>query len=267
MANVLFKLKDNSASNLYLRKYVYLSDSISQYEKPNKELANELSRNRISIIKSDLKLSESRVKLINNELLLAKTKEKTEQFKSRVYIVLLALSMVIVILIIFYFRNRQRKNKEIQTLENELLESEIQNRKKDLNNLATNLSYKRKFIGEIQEKLKDFQQKPKEQLRDNITSLIREFTNYRNADKSAETLQSDVERVNLSFFNGLSEKFPLLTENEKELCALFLLKLSSKDIAIIRNVTPNAIKKARQRIRKKLPISRTDDISTFLNQL
>ena len=106
-----------------------------------------------------------------------------------------------------------------------------------------------------------------EGLSENITQLIREFNSYKSADKNTEVLQADIDKVNLSFFNKLGDKFPLLTENEKELCGLFLLKLSSKDIANIRHVTPNAIKKVRQRIRKKLPIQEDEKITSFLSSV
>jgi len=267
MANISDKLNRQRESVLYLKKYISLNDILVKNEKPNKDLINELSRNKVNIIEKDLRLSENKVKLINNELLLVKTREKTQKFRTQVYIILLVLSGLIIIITFAYFRNRQQKNKAIQNLENDLLESEIQSKKKDINNMATNLSYKRKFIDEVQNKLKALQQKPEEQLKENVVALIREFTNYKNADKSVEVLQTDIDKVNLSFFNKLGEKFPLLTENEKELCGLFLLKLSSKDIAIIRNVTPNAIKKARQRIRKKLPITEKETITTFLEHL
>jgi hypothetical protein len=267
MADIQNKLKNNSKSAYFLKKYIHLNDSLTLHEKPNKNLVNQLSRNKISLIKKDLSLSENKIELMNNELLLAKIKERSQQFKNRIYIILVGLLLFTVALIFFYFKNRQKKNKAIQNLENDLLESEIQSKKKDLNNLATNLSYKRKFIDEIQSKLKELQQKPETQLQENVSLLIREFTNYKNADKSVEVLQADIDKINLSFFNKLGTKFPLLTENEKELCGLFLLKLSSKDIATIRNVTPNAIKKARQRIRKKLPISETEKITTFLERI
>lgn len=267
MATVLEKRNNHSKSAVYLRKYIHLTDSLAKNEIPKKELINQLSINRIDIIKSDLALFESKIRLMNNELLLAKVKEKSSKFKNRIYIILIIISFFSAILSVFYFRNRHKKNMAIQALESDLLESEIQNKKKDLNNLATNLSYKRKFIDEIQLKLKELIQKPEESLKDNISKLIREFTSYKNADKSVEVMQADIDKVNLSFFNKLSEKFPLLTENEKELCGLFLLKLSSKDIAIIRNVTPNAIKKARQRIRKKLPITENEKIVSFLESL
>ena len=253
MAKIYHQLNDYQNSALFLRKTIQLNDSLNKYERLPKELLNELSRTRIRVVEKDL--------------ILAKEKEKSNLLKNRVYQISLVLSFILILTSLIYFRVRQIKNRKIHQLETELISAELNNKKKDLNNVVTNLSYKRKFIDEIQSKLKELQQKPNEQLKENITLLTREFNSYINADKSVEVLQADIEKVNLSFFNKLGGKFPLLTENEKELCGLFTLKLSSKDIAIIRNVTPNAIKKSRQRIRKKLPILENESITTFLNQL
>jgi hypothetical protein len=61
---------------------------------------------------------------------------------------------------------------------------ELDNRKKDLNNVVTNLSFKRKFISETQEKLKVFKQQPKEELLPNFSKLIREFDGYGIAERA-----------------------------------------------------------------------------------
>jgi DNA-binding CsgD family transcriptional regulator len=168
---------------------------------------------------------------------------------------------------IAYFINRQKKKVEIQKLETNLIKAELKNKKKDLTNVVTNLSYKRKFIDEVQQKLKSLQNQPEAKINEHITLLIREFSNYKNADKSVEVLQADIDKVNLYFFERLGNMFPLLTEKEKELCGFLMLKLTTKDIANIRNVTPDAVKKARQRIRKKLPISENQELTTFLETI
>ena len=66
------------------------------------------------------------------------------------------------------------------------------------------------------------------------------------------------------FFETLGNTYPLLTKHEKEICGLLVLNFSSKDIAQLRHVNPNAIKKARQSIRKKLPIEPHQDLLEFL---
>jgi DNA-binding CsgD family transcriptional regulator len=198
---------------------------------------------------------------------LAENKAKSNELKKQIYLITILLSIVLFIISIAYFRNRQKKKVKIQKLETELIKAELKNKKKDLTNVVTNLSYKRKFIDEVQEKLKNLQNQPETKINEHITLLIREFNSYKNADKNIAVLQADIDKVNISFFEKLGKKFPLLTENEKELCGLLLLKLTTKDIASIRNVSNDAIKKARQRIRKKLPISENQELITFLENV
>jgi len=101
----------------------------------------------------------------------------------------------------------------------------------------------------------------------NILELIREFNNYISIDENIKSLQLDIDKVNSSFFEKLGNSFPELTQNEKEFCGLLVLNFSSKEIAHLRNITPNAVKKARQTIIKKLPITATDDLSKFLSNI
>jgi DNA-binding CsgD family transcriptional regulator len=261
-AKVHEKLNASKQSAIYLRKYIFLNDSLRAHKKPNKALIQELSEARVYIIERDLTLTQNKVELMNASLVLAKTKDKVQEFK----IIALILLLIALIIAFIFIKSRQKKSQAIQLLQKELLESELKNKKTDLNNVVTNLTYKRKFIDEIQNKLKNLQTEPEESLQKNLTLLIREFNTYKSADKNTEVLQSDIDKVNLSFFKKLTEKYPLLTANEKEMCGLFALNLSTKDIAIVRNITPNAVKKARQRIRRKLPISTEEKLTTFFSE-
>lgn len=267
MGKVLHKLNDNKGSRSFLNKYIVLNDSLIELKKPNKELVNQLSKAKVDLISKDLALAKNKVDLMNASLVLAKTKEKTQAFRNKVYIATLILFLISIILSVVYHRNRQKKKIEIHQLETSLITKELQHKKKDLNNLAANLTYKRKFIEEVLEKLKTLKEQPESEFSNNVTLLIREFNSYKSADKNIEVLQSDIDKINLSFFKKLESKYPLLTEKEKEMCGLFALNLSSKDIAIIRNITPNAVKKARQRIRKKLPISADEKLTTFFSDV
>ena len=54
-----------------------------------------------------------------------------------------------------------------------------------------------------------------------------------------------------------------LTENEKRLCSLLLLKFSSKEIAGILNISIAGVNKSRQRLRKKMKLDPQADFSQF----
>ncbi|MFT6244827.1 MAG: hypothetical protein ACJA0U_002771 [Salibacteraceae bacterium] len=271
LAKVYHKLKDNDQGYYCMEKYTMLEDSVRKNEETYGGVLEQLSAFKVRNIQKDLELTERKEKLEkSNNLIYQKDLElakKKAKFKNRIYSISLVFFIFIILISIVYFKNRQKKKFQINQLKYELLSVELNNRKKDLSNVVTNLNYKRKFIDGAQDKLKAFKQQPKEELLPNLSKLIREFENYKIADKSLEVFQSDFEKVNLTFFKTLGEKFPLLTENEKEVCGFIVLKLSSKDIASIRNITPNAVKKSRQNIRKKLPITSNHSLTYFLENI
>ena len=292
-----YLLKSNERSLIYMQKEgifnllrtankaIGNNDKFNHYTNAWYELNNEEYRNKSiehqvivqqfssNLLRQATKQMETEKQLMDQKVLVLEKEEEKNRFRN--WLLGIGLGLVILIILFFFWRYRLIQTKKtfvkeaqlkLVKKEQELVISELKYKKKDLNNLVTNLTYKRKFINEVQDKLKELQKQP-EELSENITLLIREFNSYKNADKNTEVLQADIDKVNLSFFNKLGDKFPLLTENEKELCGLFLMKLSSKDIANIRNVTPNAIKKARQRIRKKLPILESEKLTPFLEKV
>jgi PAS domain S-box-containing protein len=100
--------------------------------------------------------------------------------------------------------------------------------------------------------------------------IIRSLINHFNAN-TGENLWSEFEMrfssVNESFYISLQEKFPDLTPNEKKLCALLKLNLSSKDIAAITSQNPQSIDVARYRLRKKLNLLSEENLVDFLMRI
>ncbi|MCB0622214.1 MAG: hypothetical protein KDC41_26670, partial [Saprospiraceae bacterium] len=86
-------------------------------------------------------------------------------------------------------------------------------------------------------------------------------------NEDIQEFQMNVETVNQDFFHRLNERFPELTSNEKQLCGLIRLNLSTKEIAAIRNITPRSAEMGRYRLRKKLHLQPEEEIQTFLQEL
>ena len=61
--------------------------------------------------------------------------------------------------------------------------------------------------------------------------------------------------------------FPKLTKSEKRLCALISIDMSTKNIAILLNISPETVKKTRHNLRKKIGLGADDSITNFLNKL
>lgn len=70
-----------------------------------------------------------------------------------------------------------------------------------------------------------------------------------------EEMDRYVPEFNSDFYKNLIKDFPSLTTNERRLCALLNLNMSTKEIAMMTHQTPHSIKIARYRLRTKLNLS------------
>ena len=76
------------------------------------------------------------------------------------------------------------------------------------------------------------------------------------------------EQVHESFYKNLNENHPTLSSNDRRLCALLKLNLSSKEISQITGQSFKSIENARTRLRKKLGLTNTKtDLVVYLNTL
>jgi DNA-binding CsgD family transcriptional regulator len=71
----------------------------------------------------------------------------------------------------------------------------------------------------------------------------------------------------LTFFENLVKAYPNLTPNERRLCTLMHLNMSTKEISNITHQSINSINTARTRLRKKFNLSGDDtSLVAFLDQ-
>ena len=73
------------------------------------------------------------------------------------------------------------------------------------------------------------------------------------------------ETVHVNFNKNLMDQFPDLTPTELKLCAFLRLGMNTKDIASVLYQSPDSIKVARSRLRKKLGLPQDRNLLTFLS--
>jgi hypothetical protein len=79
------------------------------------------------------------------------------------------------------------------------------------------------------------------------------------------TFKQHFEQVYPGFFPRLTEDFPRLTPGELRLCALIKLGLTTRPIANILGISPDSVKKSRQRLRKKLNLSEKEKLQGVIS--
>ncbi|MEQ9298493.1 MAG: hypothetical protein RIF33_08020 [Cyclobacteriaceae bacterium] len=86
------------------------------------------------------------------------------------------------------------------------------------------------------------------------------------AEKSlVDHLLLELEADNKAFQQELKVRYPSLTAYDLRLCTYIRANLSTKEIATLLNISPDSVKKAKHRLRKKTQMSVRISWGTFLS--
>lgn len=224
-------------------------------------------------------INEDRIKIIQEfdamynlskkeqEIAILEIANEKKSFIQKALIAGVILFLIITVLIIrgqvlkIQRRDAKLENEE---LKRKKLEQDLKFKNKQLVTQSLNIIQKKELIMEMKEKVESFEDK----------GNPRELTRLSNLIDYSITLESDwdefrmrFEEVNSSFYKALKENFDDLSPNEMKLSALIKLNLSTKEIAAILGITPDGVKKARYRLRKKINLSRDQNLTVFMQEI
>lgn len=158
-------------------------------------------------------------------------------------------------------------------LEKQNLELEKSNLKQELDfrnkELATHVMYlvkKNEFISSISEKLLSIKTLLNSEDKKWVQDIVREMKS--NVDNTVwGEFEMRFQQVHDDFYARLKEHHPDLTPNEKKICAFLRLNMTTKDISSITFQSLKSIQVARTRLRKKMGMTRDENLISFLQQL
>ncbi|WP_172675908.1 tetratricopeptide repeat protein [Croceitalea dokdonensis] len=159
----------------------------------------------------------------------------------------------------FYgIRQKMKRNK----VEREKVAAELAFKKKELTTQALHLAKKNETLENLKQKAKEL--KEKEASNNGYQQLITSINFDLQDDNNWENFARYFEEVHKDFNSKVTKKYPEVTSNELRLMALLKMNLSSKEIANILNISIPGIKKARQRLRKKMNLSTSDSLENAI---
>jgi DNA-binding CsgD family transcriptional regulator len=94
--------------------------------------------------------------------------------------------------------------------------------------------------------------------------LVKKISKELDTDKQWEVFESHFESVHEAFLKRLKTQYPDLSPRELKLCAYLRLNISSKEIAALMNISTRGVEISRYRLRKKLQLSRNDNLTDFI---
>ena len=86
-------------------------------------------------------------------------------------------------------------------------------------------------------------------------------------NEDIQQFHSNIETLQSDFFFIIKEKHPNLTDKDIQLAVQVKLKLSSKEIANINNISANSVEIGRHRLRKKLGLENKDNLVIYLENV
>ncbi|EIJ38710.1 hypothetical protein JoomaDRAFT_1701 [Galbibacter orientalis DSM 19592] len=216
--------------------------------------------------KIDLLVKENQVKSAHESLL----------------ILVIVVLLVLAVILYFYFKKRKEnaiklqhyKQKALQAdlekkkIIEENLQREIQLKTSSLSKYSLHLAHKNKTLSEVAHTLKNLKGRKQIDIQGKLTEVVEVINEDLSEKQEWEQFMGYFEQIHPSFFKKLEKKsVEELSPSELRLCTLLKLNLSSKEIASILRITPDSIRIARYRLRKKLTIASGDKLTRFLHQL
>ena len=182
----------------------------------------------------------------------------------------------------FFFYNRKRQESaKLQAYEQKLLkveldrkaieekklQDEIRLKTASLSKYSLNMAQKNKMIAETSSTLQNLASRSSMDPVPKIKSLAKELDKSLSEEHEWEEFMSFFQEIHPQFVKQLSKRaISKLSSTELRLAMLLRLNLSSKEIAAILRVTPDSVRVARYRLRRKLPIEQKQELINFMLQ-
>ncbi len=269
-----YELKD------FEKAYLYADSAMKFLNKSfNEKLTVQIAKHQTIY---DLQEKEQALRYEQAENALLKEKRSRERIEKYVLIAIISSLVVVLILLYIILKNRAgqvKQNLKLLNQEKELnavireknkqkeiiLKNEIELKSKELVSNSALVLQKQEIISELKYQLDQMRQTNKglpDHLIKELESTVKLDVNL---DQEWKRFKVHFEKVHSSFFRSLKDQFPNLTETDLRHCAYIKIGLTTKEIATLLNITPASVQKSRVRLKKKLVLSKSDDLYHFIN--
>jgi tetratricopeptide (TPR) repeat protein len=263
----VFEVEKNYKKSLeYSRTYSQYNDSILK-KRMNDELFDLQSHFLRNIKEKEIQIKDSDIELLQNENEINNLKQNILILGVVVLIILTALTFIRLRFKVKKEKLINQKNSLLHEAEQNLLKVEIASKDNDLINFALHLVQKNKILKQLKSDLNNLSASNDDELNRKLKELSIHVQQSLQINKDIEEFQQKVDVAYDDFFKKLKVKFPSLTHNEKRLCALLRLNLSTKEISSLNNTSIKAVEMGRYRLRKKFNINNKQSLSEYFHNL
>lgn len=157
------------------------------------------------------------------------------------------------------FENRLRENETKMQLEQEKLKNEIEVRNRQLAAKALAAAGNNQLLEELIVALSESPAPNSSTLRQ-----LRKFKERLDSGNDWNEFISHFDQVNHGMLTTLQQTYPDLNSSDVRFISYLYMNLNTKEISSIMNITPDACRKRKERVRQKIGLEADSDLYTFL---
>lgn len=159
----------------------------------------------------------------------------------------------------------EKNEKEIIKLQNEKLVNEVIYKNKELADVSMHLVERSDALLKVKDELQRLHKKTGEN--HDIKKAIQLLNDVEKNNANWEQFATHFDEINNDFLKKLKSKYPALTNTDLKMCTYLHLKLSSKEIAQLMNISVRGVEISRYRLRKKLAIPQEKTLYDYLLEI
>ncbi|MGF6850237.1 tetratricopeptide (TPR) repeat protein [Chitinophaga sp. W3I9] len=206
----------------------------------------------------------------NDEILQLENSHKINRIIYTAVVIVVALLILLCLLTI----SRQKlKISQAQTVSernaeiNRVQKDQLELKSRQLATHTLDVIQRNQFLDELRNTLSEMVQEDKRDQKKQLQQLVLKINQTVNHEKQWKEFTGIFEQVHQVFFDKLNALHSDLTNNDIKLLALHKMNMDSKDMATILGISPDSLRVARYRLRKKLNIPEGDTLNTFVQSL
>jgi len=269
--------KDLSKNHALMGNYKEAHAHLLLAEKYNSEMLTTQNNDQLNVLQT---IYETNKKEAEIQLLKEQNKVSVAN-QNLLWVALFAIAVIFIILYVYMGRKRKARLKiqeykqrmlkaelDKRAIEERNLQQEIQLKTASLSRYSLHLSQKNKILLDMSNTLRNMVSRKHMNTSEKIKELVNEIDFNLKQEQEWDEFMTFFKVIHPEFIKKLSN----LSENslspaELRLGMLLRLNLSSKEIASILRVTPDSVRVARYRLRKKLPIDQKEELVNFMIEL
>ncbi|MET0944596.1 MAG: hypothetical protein ABWY22_04255 [Flavobacterium sp.] len=199
-------------------------------------------------------------------------KEKKDIERTNTKLIISLITIFITLLIVFYFLyNINRRDKQLLAIKNELVKAlekekkyeeikfhnDLENKENQLSSITLQILEKNKLLNEIKTAIEKKEPLSEQQLLKIVNRHFEQNILWNDFDLYFES-------INKNFYTRLKQAYPEISSNDLKICALIKLNMSVKEMSLVLNISPDSVKTARYRLRKKLQLTVNQNLTDMI---